>query len=430
MVLPDWLADTALDPVWAALRPRLERRGAQVRGRVRLDGLERDSRHALAGVLGRDLPAGSVHLDLADLETSLRERAGLDLPNVVAAATGTPLRDRPAERAAYENRRQAPLDRLADAVREDLAGAVWAHRWVADVRSTGLLTREPDALRLVDQAVDVLVDVLEGGLRPATLRAEPPARRVRSRSELAARHAFDAHALDEGRPLHALVLRALVAALDLPEVPARARDRRDLWERAGVPSDRVSATCLLLGIGAAGESPPAQWLRSAAENGDPVHLTRRDLARLDLTLRPGRAVLVCENPTVLEALAESLRARRAESPVAAVCTSGWPSLVCLDVLTHLRALGARLRYHGDFDWPGIEIANHVLAETDARPWRMGTDDYRSALPPRDGLPLTGRPVTAVWDPALSAAMTARGAAVHEEAVLDELLGALEELAGE
>jgi uncharacterized protein (TIGR02679 family) len=459
--LPSWLADPALDPVWAALRSRLERRGvgvgdtavggvgvgdtavggtrvgdtavggtrvggsrlegSRLEGTVRLGGLERATRHALAGVLGRDLPAGTVRLDLAALDASLRERAGLDLATVVAEATGEPLRDRPAERVAAETRRQAPLDRLAEAVRGQgaLAGAAWGDRWLADVRSAGLLTREPDAFRLVDQAVEVLAEVLVPG---------GPARRVRPRSELAARHGGDAHALDEGRPLHALVLRALVAAADLPEVPIRARDRRDLWERAGVPVDRVSTTCLLLGVRAAGESSRARRLRSAAADGDPVHLTRRDLAGLDLMVPTGTAVLICENPTVLDVVAHAARTGTVGSPPAVVCTSGWPSLVCLDVLTHLSARGARLRYHGDFDWPGLEIANYLLAETGARPWRMAADHYRAAVPARGGLPLEGRPVAATWDAELRTAMSDGGFAVHEEAVLDELLDALGELA--
>ena len=43
------------------------------------------------------------------------------------------------------------------------------------------------------------------------------------------------------------------------------------------------------------------------------------------------------------------------------------------------APGARLRYHGDFDWPGLHIANRVMRDCAARPWRLGAADCRAAV---------------------------------------------------
>jgi uncharacterized protein (TIGR02679 family) len=60
-----------------------------------------------------------------------------------------------------------------------------------------------------------------------------------------------------------------------------------------------------------------------------------------------------------------------------VCTSGQPALVVLDVLAALR--GAELRYHGDFDWPGIAIAHRLIATAGVQPWRMTAADYEHGL---------------------------------------------------
>ena len=38
-----------------------------------------------------------------------------------------------------------------------------------------------------------------------------------------------------------------------------------------------------------------------------------------------------------------------------------------------------LRYHGDFDWPGIAIANSVIRRHDATPWRLSAADYQAAV---------------------------------------------------
>jgi uncharacterized protein (TIGR02679 family) len=213
------------------------------------------------------------------------------------------------------------------------------------------------------------------------------------------------------------VLRALACAADLP-LPTSAGERRALWERFGVVADTVSSTCLVLGLRPRSGSPMADRLCAAAESGDPTHVTAWDLARGELDLAQESEVLVCENPRMLEALAQ-----RRGGDVGAVCSSGMPNLVVLSVLTRLRATGTMLLYHGDFDWPGIAIANRLVATADCRPWRMSAADYLAAAQP-GGLPLEGPPVLPSWDTGLGQAMQRVGVAVHEEAVLDEVLSSL------
>ncbi len=35
------------------------------------------------------------------------------------------------------------------------------------------------------------------------------------------------------------------------------------------------------------------------------------------------------------------------------------------------------RYHGDFDWAGIAIANDLVQAFEVQPWRMAASDYLS-----------------------------------------------------
>jgi uncharacterized protein (TIGR02679 family) len=231
--------------------------------------------------------------------------------------------------------------------------------------------------------------------------------------ELAARLIGNAHALDDGTPLAQVVLRALACAGGV-DVPVGVAARRALWERYGVSADSVSATCLTLGLRPVADGARERRLRAAAAAGDPVHLTRWDVRRTALALEPGSTVLVCENPHVLEAFAGQ------GGGAFLVCVAGEPNLVALDVLTALRSGGADLLYHGDFDWPGIAIANRLIATVGVEPWLMSAADYRPAARV-DGPRLVGAPVEPSWDPALRAAMERLGVAVHEEAVLDALL---------
>ena len=361
MSVPAWLADPALLPVWRSLRAPLER-GART---TRVKGLPRETRHALGAVLRRPV-TGDMRIVLADLD----ELLGRPLVDVVEALTG-PLRDRPAEQAA----RDAPLAVLAQADPE----------WAEAVRRSGLLTRVPDARRVATEAVAVR----------AALSGAP-----RLRTELAAAVTGDAHALDDGRPLAALVLRALT---DGP-LPSTAGERRRLWASAGVHADTVSTTVLTLGL----RPLVGGRLLEAAERGDPVHLTPWDLQRLDPRL--SSPVLVVENPSVLEAFAVRHGGR-----YALVCTAGWPAHVALDLLDRL---GVPLHYHGDLDWRGVEICSWLIERCGVRPWRMTVEDYLSAP---GGGPLTGRRVVTPWQPALADAMERRGLAVHEEQVLEALL---------
>lgn len=369
MTLPEWLKEPALLPVWRQLRGPLERGNRT----TRLTGLSRETRHALRPVLGRPV-TGDVRIVLSELEVLL----GRPVVEVVEVLTG-PLRDRAAERAA----RSAPLDVLA-AVDD---------AWAAAVGRSGVLSRLPDAEQVVRHAV-ALREQLPG---------EP-----RLRTQLAAAVTGDAHALDDGRPLTAVVLRGLNDGA----LPATAAERRAVWESVGVHADSVSTSVLTLGLRPAGTAP----LTAAAERGDPVHLTPWDLQRREV--RVEARVLVVENPSVLEAFALRHGGR---FPV--VCTAGWPAHVALELLTRL---GAPLSYHGDLDWRGVEICAWLVERHGVQPWRMTAQDYLAA--PGGGA-LTGRPVTTTWEPELAEAMAERGVAVHEEQVMESLLEGWGDVAG-
>lgn len=409
--LPQWIQEPALEGMWLRLRDRLERNGLEVRGRVivELDG--RSQRHAVGALLGRSVTRDRVSIDLASLDERLRERSGAGGIVAVLTALGGELGNRVVQRAALQAAREEPLT-LALSLVDHSWGELWGETWVEGLRRTGLLTNRPEATRVVEDAARVLETLLGR-------TGEAPTSRV----ELAAHVLGDAHALDEDRLVHQVVLRGLAAARGLV-APATSAERRALWAAHDVLPDLLSATCLSWGLRPGGDTPVASRLGAAAWSGDPVHLTAWDLRRVP-TWGDQResTVLVCENPRVLEAVAE-----RATSPWPVVCTSGEPNTVVAGVLAGLVEGGATLRYHGDFDWGGLAIAARVIGRFGAVPWRMGAADYEAAV--RVEAPeLTGKPVEAGWDPELSPAMRAHGRCVHEESVLGELLESLGEEPG-
>ncbi|MET1086133.1 MAG: DUF2399 domain-containing protein [Arthrobacter sp.] len=286
--------------------------------------------------------------------------------------------------------------------------APWSSQWIAGLRRTGLLTNRGDSEQTIREAAAVLGELTDTEGAPL----------AQSRVGLGARLLGDAHALDRDRLLLQVVLPGLAAAAGVP-IPDGAREREDLWAKHGVEPDLLSRTCLVWGLRVGTGEPTARRLSDAADAGDPVHLTEWDLRRIgSFAVAAGKRIFVCENPRVVEGLAE----RRVDG-WAAVCTAGEPNLIVGQVLGNLSDGGADLYYHGDFDWPGIAIANRVITRFSARPWQMTCDDYLQAVRSA-GPALAGNQVEPAWDHELGAAMRSRGRALHEETVLALILDGL------
>jgi uncharacterized protein (TIGR02679 family) len=408
-----WLGQPDLARLWDMLHERLQRNGIAVRGRVQLADASHAEREALALLMGRAYAAGVITITLTDLDRQLRSgAAGCGLADVVAELRG-PLTSRPALRET----RAAERDRFWVAANEALRAArldeaAWVPGWLEEVRRGGTLTRLPSvrAASLIEQAVDVLA------------RVTAPGEVGGSRGELAERVTGTAHGLDDDTVLARLVLRGLARARG-EEFPRDARARRELWEAAGVATDQVSSTVLTYGLLPQGDDWAARVLRQRSLAGAETHLSMRDLRRIQWRLPTDVEVFICENPRVIEAAAD----KGGRHPL--VCTSGNPATTVLALLDALAAAGARLAYRGDFDWPGLAMANRIISRYAARPWQMNAADYelhvsvaRARATPLQ--PLAGHPVVASWDPELTPAMQVLGVSVQEESALELLLADL------
>lgn len=411
-------ARTALDRpglarLWDVVAERLQRNGLRPSGTLRLDGLDRDERHALAGLLGRPIAFDRATVDLAELDQRLRDRGVATGLVGVAEQVRGPLVDRPGRR---QERAEAAAGVWAAGrrglERTGLSGAPWVEAWFEDLRRAGTLARVP-----ADRAERAFVAAVRCLKALPHVSGDPPC----GRGELASLATGDAHGLDDGSFLGALVLRAAAAMLG-QAYPSGAAGRRALWRAVGVLTDEVSTTVLTAGLRASG-APGASWLDERTAARWESHLTVRDLRRLDVRAADDSVVSVCENPRVLEAAID------AGSQRALVCTQGQPAFVVTALLRHLSQGGSELRYHGDFDWPGITIANLLVETCGCRPWRFGAGDYLDALcrlaPVVAELPmLNGVPVKSSWDEQLTTEMTDAGRAVHEELLLDDLIADL------
>ena len=403
------LGGAELRKLWAAARQRLERDGEAARS-VTLTGLELDERQALAGLLGwAALPGRRARVSLARLNQALRaSRLECGLRQALEALGG-PLADLRAQRDREHQQQQAMWSRASQS--PAVAGRPALRKWLDELRARGLLSRAarrsgvaPE--ELLRDALDLVQRLPAGG---ALL------------SSLAADLTGDAHALDHGRPLAGLGLRAAARLRGWPEVPRAAAQRRRLWAEVGVLCDPLSSHVLCLGLRPVGPGRLADSLRQSASEGEPSRLTLRELHRGAELVLAAPQVHVCENPAVVAAAADMLGSDCA--PL--VCTEGIPSTAALELLDRICSGGASLRVQCDFDWGGLRIGNLLHQQFDAAPWRLTGRQYRRLLSgQRPRTPLRGTPEDASWDPGLRPALEAAGLALFEEQLLDELLGDL------
>lgn len=392
-----------------SLRRRFERAppGKPVE-HVRISGLTAEEHATLASLLGRPQRfSGSLGIDVRFVDAALQQ-----------AGIAASLRD------ALE-RLDGPIVELA------------AERLRLQALWSGVIAgcSHPDLLGLLQTPVSL-------GLLKRLARQDPAAaaelcRRAEAvlhrlpangvtRSQLAADVLGDAHALDDGQALATLVLavRRRVASPvhedeDTPTGtpsdgdPQQAAERaRDIWAAAGVLVNELARPVLFLNL-------PIRETENQGR-GEPVYASLRSLLRSPPSWDvSGRDVYVCENPNLVAIAADCLGCECA--PL--ICTDGMPAAAQRCLLSQLVLAGAHLRYHGDFDWPGLHIANHVMREYGARPWRFGATDYAAAVrtAPCLGKTLSGKAVDASWDNALAKVMQQHRIAIAEEALAASLL---------
>jgi uncharacterized protein (TIGR02679 family) len=252
-----------------------------------------------------------------------------------------------------------------------------------------------------------------------------------TRSQLAADALGDAHALDSGQPTATLALtvwRQVIARTDYSnddvdseptgdgelEMGGGAERDRDVWAKAGVLVNELARPVLFLNL------PVRDAVNYSQSPGEPVYASLRSLLRSPPSWDVADCrVYVCENPNLVAIAADHWGSYCA--PL--VCTDGMPAAAQRCLLSQLGKAGARLFYHGDFDWPGVRIGNHVMHEHGAQPWRFGASDYEAAVEGASSLgqALAGKAARAFWDEGLMTAMQRHELSIAEEALAASLL---------
>lgn len=400
--------------LFAAARRSLEQTGGDLGRSVGISDPSDAERRAIIGITGVHRKNGVKRLEmrLDALDARLRAALGIGLIEAVPLITGMPLRNLPEDRARASAARERAVNILTGSSLHSTDP--WYTAWISRLEGDGTVTRlaNQSSTAYLAQAVRTL-EYLEAR-RPDAAPIPLPV--------LADTVTRDTKALNKGT-LANLVLRALAEKAQI-ETPSRAEDVRDLWDRFGVVVDDLASRVLVLNLPARGDGL-GTWLTDAARLGIPFQVTLHQLTTLPVSPQINE-LYVCENPAVLRRAAEEL----GPSCPPLVCTEGRPSTAFHRLTRAALAGGASMHYHGDFDWPGVEMAEQILRRYEAQPWRMGPEDYRLALSQKiEHIALKGAPRATAWDPGLANAMAEAGVAVYEESCLEALMQDLQAAAG-
>jgi uncharacterized protein (TIGR02679 family) len=392
-----------LAPVWAELARRFGDGDPPVS--ITLRNLSLAERQAVADLLGLDrLPPATARLRVQRLATACGV-AGVEGLRALVEAHAGPILDRRAARLEAREARHELWAWLAESAAALPLAAADPDRlgtWAGAVRAAGVPGGDPERhRRRLAGVLAVLAALPADGIGLAALAADVLG---------------DPHALDRGRATATLVLDAVAASRERPRA-TDAETARRLWEEVGVVPDPLSSTVLALGLRLASHHPVAPM----AAAGEPVVLTLAQLRRWPVGPMPaGAAGFVVENPSLL---AEAAARGWAGPPL--LCSSGRPTVAVVTLVRQLRAGGATVHQHADFDAAGLGITAWLADRAGTTPWRMGAADYLAAVATvRERVPLAGRLPAAPWDPGLPAAMAAHGVAVYEEELRADLLSAV------
>jgi uncharacterized protein (TIGR02679 family) len=406
----------------AALRLRMRRYFERVDNGapedvLKLTQLNATEHEALALLTGRSSrPSRSARVDIRQLDSALIEAGIAGSLRAALELIDGPIVNRTAQRIGI----QAQWDSVLRAGRWGVTLSGWVETAVAIRLLKRLSQQNPDLAQQLLERADIVLRRLPADGIPL--------------SQLAAETLGNAHALDSGERTGVIILAALrhlgsrqpSGADPLEDDNPQDDDRlppervRDIWARSGVLINELARPVLFLNL------PVAAHDSIMGTPGEPAYLSLRRLLRTPpVWAVDGATVFVCENPNLVAIAADRLG--RASAPL--VCTDGMPAAAQRTLLTELERRGARLMYHGDFDWPGLQIANHVARTWHANLWRFSTEDYEAAVAnaPHTRHNLSGSSVAALWDGALMAAMERHGIAIAEESVAASLLADLDQI---
>lgn len=348
----------------------------RIAGSVTLKNTTEAERRAISGIIGKTLTGETVTISFQEFEQGLQKTryAPIDMKAVLEAYFAAPLQTNQEQKERVQKAKDDFFERLSACFEGDGNNRPAAYDWLRELYSRKkygyqILLKEwlkdPKAAEILGQNTGRALCCLEESEGEETLLAV-----------FAADISGNPHYFDRGTVAGQLLIHAICFWKNM-EVPQSAYQWRECMQSAGIVSDNIASMVHVFGL----QLETADGLHPAYEafydRREPYVLTGENLKSITGANAHHNTVYVVENEMVFLYLVENTKDR----DVSILCTSGQMRVAALKLLDHLVRGGALIRYSGDLDPTGMDIADRLWQRYGNAVWlwRMGTEDYRESI---------------------------------------------------
>ncbi|GCE17144.1 TIGR02679 family protein [Dictyobacter kobayashii] len=371
------------------LRQKYVERGA-IEGQVVLTASLPEERREIASFLGKPLYAtDTMRIKLRDVEAALRQsRFQCSLVDVLQAMfPEQPLITRPQQRLKRSHRQEQFRQQL-QALLASQAEWQQGYRWLLQGNHglAWLFSQHKNAPAEEQQRQLASIQTVL-----LALNRLPEATSPQRLAIFAQRLTGDPHCLDVGRPAGRLFLMALNDLTD-PPLDAAFQGRAmelQLYHNAHLLVDTISSSVAVFNLAHAVDLDDKSDPLLEAAGARILLLPLAQLLRWRRITPTAPTIYLIENPQVFEEVVANLADSPESRAPTVICTSGWPGMAVMKLLTLLAqdASDRHFYYSGDFDLKGLQIASYLQ---DAYPqhcrfWHFDPQDYAMALGTGEGI---------------------------------------------
>ena len=345
-------------------------------GSVTLKNATEAERRAIGGIVGKSFADGTVTITFQEFEQGLQKTrfAPIDMKTVLEEYFAAPLRTNQEQKEQAQRAREEFFGELLACFEDRGKNRSAAFDWIRELKGRKKYGYQ---ILIKEFAKDPkAAEILARNVGSALARLEETQGEESLLAVFAANISGNPHYFDRGTVAGQLLTHA-VCFWKNADVPQGAYGWRERMQSVGIVPDNIASMVHVFGVRLETADGPHPAYEAFYHRKEPYVLTAENLRSVTGAKAEHNIVYVVENEMVFLYLAENAK----DLDVSILCTSGQLRAAAIRLLDHLAESGAAIRYSGDLDPAGMDIADRLWQRYGNRLhlWRMGTEDYRESM---------------------------------------------------
>ena len=345
-------------------------------GSVTLKNATEAERRAIGGIVGKSFTDEIIAITFQEFERGLQKTrfAPVDMKTVLEEYFAAPLKTNQEQKEQAQRAREEFFERLLSCFEGCSENRPAAFHWLRE-----LWGRKKYGYQILikEFAKDPKgAEILARNTGRALLRLEETEGEESLLAVFAANISGNPHYFDRGTVAGQLLTHAVCFWKNM-DVPQGAYEWRECMQSVGIVPDNIASMVHVFGVRLETADGPHPAYEAFYHRKEPYVLTAENLRSITGAKADHNTVYVVENEMVFLYLVENAKNR----DVSILCTSGQLRAAAIRLLDYLAERGAAIRYSGDLDPAGMDIADRLWQRYKDRLhlWRMGAADYRESI---------------------------------------------------